>query len=137
MKKLIGILLALLCSFGMAEAQQTSGNSSVEVFYFHGKRRCATCQSIEANAAKTVEQYFKNEKASGRVKMTVIDIDDPKNKALVEKYEVSSSSLFVTRKTAGKTFTQDMTNFAFSYSRNDPDKFMKGLKEKITESLNK
>ena len=137
MKKILAILILIICSFGQIEAQQTGGNSSVEVFYFHGKRRCATCQSIETNAAKTVELYLKNEKAKGRVKMTVIDIDDKKNKALVEKYEVSSSSLFVTRTTAGKTFTQDMTNFAFSYSKNDPDKFMKGLKEKITESLNK
>ena len=93
--------------------------------------------SIEQNAIKTVDTYFKDQKAKGVVKMIVIDIDDDKNKALVEKYEVSSSSLFVTRVSSGKTFPYDMTNYAFSYSRNEPDKFIAGLKDKINESLKK
>ncbi|MCX6273004.1 MAG: nitrophenyl compound nitroreductase subunit ArsF family protein [Bacteroidetes bacterium] len=138
MKKYITILFMLLFAIGSVISQQKpTGKSIVEVYYFHGKMRCPTCLSIEDNAKKTVDTYFKDQKAKGLVKMIVIDIDDEKNKALVEKYEVSSSSLFVTRITGGKTFTFDMTNFAFSYSRNEPDKFITGLKDKINESLTK
>ncbi len=138
MKKIIILLLVLSAAAGFGYGQVKPGeNSSVEVYYFHGKRRCATCVSIEENTKKTVETYFKDQKAKGTVKMIVVDIDDKKNEALVEKYEVTSSSLFVTRISAGKKFTNDLTNFAFSYSRTDTDKFMKGLRDKITESLGK
>ena len=128
------LLFTTILSFSQVKP---SGNSKVEVYYFHGARRCATCVSIEENAKATIDTYFKDQKAKGMVKMIVIDIEDPKNAALVEKYEVSGSSLFVTRLTGGKTFTNDMTNFAFSNSRANKEKFMKGLRDKITESLNK
>ncbi|MEI6577543.1 MAG: nitrophenyl compound nitroreductase subunit ArsF family protein [Bacteroidota bacterium] len=138
MKKYIIVIVLLLLAADASFAQQKPlGKSTVEVYYFHGKNRCPTCLSIESNAIKTVETYFKVEKAKGLVKMIIIDIDDKRNEALVEKYEVSSSSLFVTRVTAAKTFPYDMTNFAFSYSRNEPQKFIGGLKDKITESLSK
>jgi hypothetical protein len=138
MKNYIAILFVLLFAIGSVVAQQKpTGKSTVEVYYFHGKNRCPTCLSIEENAKKAVDTYFKDQKAKGLVKMIVVDIDDEKNKALVEKYEVSSSALFVTRVSGGKSFTNDMTNFAFSYSRNEPDKFINGLKDKINESLNK
>ena len=97
MKKIIILLLVLSAAAGFGYGQVKPGeNSSVEVYYFHGKRRCATCVSIEENTKKTVETYFKDQKAKGTVKMIVVDIDDKKNEALVEKYEVTSSSLFVT-----------------------------------------
>ena len=138
MKKHIALFFMLLFAICTIVGQQKPiSKSTVEVYYFHGKNRCPTCLSIEANSIKTIDTYFKDQKAKGLVKMIVIDLDDEKNKALVAKYEVSTSALFVTRITGGKTFTFDMTNFAFSYSRNEPDKFIKGLKDKITEFLNK
>lgn len=139
MKKQLILLLCLTTGLlsGAYTQNKTQIKSTVEVYYFHGKVRCATCNSIEQNAMKTIDTYFKAEKAAGTVKMIVINIDDPKNAALVEKYEVASSSLFVTRKTGGKQFTNDLTNFAFSYSRTNEKKFMEGLRDKIKESLNK
>jgi len=35
----------------------------------------------------------------------------------------------------GKEKDEDLTNFAFSYSRNEPEKFIKGLKDKISKKL--
>lgn len=132
-KNLVIVVLVLLCTIVSAQVPK----NMVEVYYFHGKRRCATCMSIEENSRKTVDVYFKDLKDKGIVKFIVIDIEDEKSQALVEKYEVTGSSLFVTRKSGGKTFTNDLTNFAFSYSRTDTPKFMKELKDKINEALNK
>lgn len=139
MKNIIILVLVLVTGLITTGFNQntTQPKSTVDVYYFHGKKRCATCNSIEANAKKTIDLYFKAEKAAGTVKMIVINIDDPKNAALVEKYEVASSSLFVTRKTGSKQFTNDLTNFAFSYSRTNEKKFMEGLRDKIKESLSK
>lgn len=138
MKKNIILLVLLAVIAGFAAGQTAKpGSSVVEVYYFHSARRCPTCISIEENVKKTLDTYFKDQQAKGSVKMITINIDDKKNKALVEKYEVAGSSLFVTRLTGWKTFTNDMTSFAFSYSRNNTQKFMEGLRDKINESLNK
>ena len=51
----------------------------VEVLYFHGKQRCATCMAIEKNAKEVVEVQFANELKNGTLVFRTIDISDPKN----------------------------------------------------------
>ena len=54
---------------------------------------------------------------------------------MVEKYKAEGSSLFLTKVSGKSESTNDMTNFAFSYSRNQPEKFIDGLKKEIETSL--
>ena len=61
----------------------------VEVIYFHGKQRCATCMAIEKEAKAVVERQFANDVKNGKVVFRTIDISDPKNESLANKYEVS------------------------------------------------
>ena len=62
-------------------------------------------------------------------------MDEDKNKSIAEKYEATGSALFLVKTTAGKEKRTDLTDFAFSYARNNPDKFKGGLKDKINELL--
>ncbi len=91
--------------------------------------------AIEDNTKKTLDTYFANQVKNGTVKMSVINVDEDKNKALSEKYEATGSALFLTKTLNGKESKTDMTDFAFSYARNNPEKFMSGLKDKINELL--
>jgi hypothetical protein len=141
MKKqtILGILLFLFAGTAMLSAQTkpvtASDKATVLVYYFHGTNRCATCLAIEDNTQKTLEAYFSREVKEGTVKFQSVNVDEEANAKLAEKYEASGSALFVTKVQKGKETREDMTNFAFSYGRNNPEKFMQGLKEQIAKDL--
>jgi hypothetical protein len=134
MKKNVFPLILLGLLFGATLFAQNP-SKKLEVIYFHATRRCATCMAIENNTKKTLDTWFAGQMKSGAVRMTVINVDEEKNKAIAEKYEASGSALFLTVTNNGKEARTDMTEFAFSWARSNPDKFMTGLKDKINELL--
>jgi len=83
--------------------QRAAGNMSiavapaerVEVFLFHRTQRCTTCIAIGKLSGQTVEERFGPEVLSGKVVFREINIDEPENKALAEKFQASGSSLFI------------------------------------------
>lgn len=138
--KNISILLLILglLSFNLAMGQNktvSAVQAKLLVYYFHSTNRCATCLAIEENTKKALQTNFAKEMKDGTVKFQSINVDDEKNKALAEKYEAAGSSLWITRIAGGKEEKKDMTNFAFSYGRSNPEKFMSGLKEEVTNEL--
>jgi hypothetical protein len=109
--------------------------TKLNIVYFHAKYRCATCTSIEENTKKTLNTYFANQLKDGTIKFQVLDVSESKNEKMAEKYEASGSSLFLTKLNGKKETTTDFTNFAFSYSHNQADKFISGLKAEIEKNL--
>lgn len=105
----------------------------VEVLYFHGKQRCATCSAIEKNTQEVVECLFAEELKDGTLVFRVIDISDPVNEATADKYEVTWSSLFVSQWKGGKEKAENLTEFAFANARTAPEAFKEGLADKIKE----
>jgi hypothetical protein len=140
MKKLILTLSVILAFQGLPFIGTTAAYAGdktpvLEIYYFHGTYRCPTCLSIEANTRKLLDTYFKDKVDDGTIKLIVLNFQDKENKALCEKYKVSGSALLLVKNDNGDTRTMDMTNFAFSYSRNSPDTFIDGMKNRITELL--
>ena len=107
----------------------------VMIYNFHLTNRCPTCRAIEAAARKTLDTYFKTEVKEGRIKFSVLNVDDKTNAKISEKYQAAGSGLFVTRFFQGKELTKDFTEDGFSYARNDEAKFVEMLKLQITEYL--
>jgi thiol-disulfide isomerase/thioredoxin len=110
-------------------------SNRIEVLYFHGAQRCVTCRAIEANTAALLDSLYSKEKAEGKIIFKVIDISKKENEAIANKYEVTSSSLFVNGWKDGKEKVNNMTVFSFSYAKNAPEKFKEGIKNKIDELL--
>ncbi len=131
-KLYITILLGMMLATSLSAQKPTT---ALEVIYFHATRRCPTCMAIEDNTKKTLDTYFKEQQKAGTIKFTIINVDEDKNKAIAEKYEATGSALFLTKTVSGKENKTDMTDFAFSYARNNPEKFTSGLKDKINELL--
>lgn len=131
MRKLILISVIMLAGMSLFAQQQ----AKLQVIYFHAKYRCPTCISIEENTKKTLETYFADQLKNGTIRFQVLDVSDKKNTKIVEKYEADGSGLYVTRINGKKETTTDLTNFAFSYSRNQAEKFIAGLKEEIEKNL--
>ena len=145
LKAMKNVLLILTLCVGMvacsggktksvAENQQTK-KDVVEVLYFHGAQRCATCMAIEKNTKELLEAAYAEQLKSGKLVFSSVDIT--KEEAIAERYEVSWSSLIlVDYDKSGKESATNLTEFAFGNARTVPDKFKQGLSERITERLN-
>ncbi|HKL96374.1 MAG TPA: nitrophenyl compound nitroreductase subunit ArsF family protein [Paludibacteraceae bacterium] len=103
----------------------------VEVLYFHGKQRCVTCNTIEQLTREVLEENFADELDTKTIIFNIIDISQPENEKIADEYEVTWSSLFVSKWVNGVKITTNMTDFGFSYAKNQPEEFKKGLKEKL------
>jgi hypothetical protein len=132
MKKSLVVIIMLLLVTGAVFAQKAT---KLKIVYFHSERRCPTCISIEDNTKKTLNTYFANQLKDGTITLQVLNIEEEKNFQLVEKYKAEGSSLFLTKVSGTKETNTDFTNFAFSYSRNQADKFIAGLKAEIEKNL--
>lgn len=115
--------------------QSQKVNDHVEILYFHGKQRCATCMAIEKNAKEAVEAQFADELKNGTVVFKIIDISKAENEKIAEKYEVTWSSLFVSKWKDGKETYEDLTEYAFANARTAPDTFKSGVIEKVRTLL--
>ncbi len=131
MKKILVAALLLLATVGVFAQKPVK----LKVIYFHSERRCPTCISIEDNTKKTLNTYFAKELKEGTITLQTLNLDDEKNLKLVEKYEADGSSLFLIKVKGTMESTTNFTNFAFSYSRNQPEKFIAGLKAEIEKNL--
>jgi len=107
----------------------------VEILYFHGKQRCATCMAIEKNTIEAINTMFANELKDSTVVFKNVDISTPEGERLADKYEVTWSSLFVNGWKNGLETSNNMTKFGFANARKNPDAFKKGLADKIRQSL--
>ena len=140
MKKLLMFfaLMIGLMSCGSGENTATAKSPEkdrVEVIYFHGKQRCATCMAIEKNTKEVLNTLFAKELKNGTIVFKIVDISTPEGEQLADKYEVTWSSLFVNRWKDGKENRNNLTEFGFGNARKNPDGFKKGLADKIRQSL--
>ena len=142
MKKVL-LILALCggmgaCTGGEAKRSADSRQAKsevVEVLYFHGVQRCATCMAIEKNAGELIETAYAEPLKSGELVFRSVDIAE--EEVLAGKYEVSWSSLIlVDYDESGNERATNLTEFAFGCARTDPDKFKSGLSQRIDEMLN-
>ncbi|MDO9256993.1 MAG: nitrophenyl compound nitroreductase subunit ArsF family protein [Bacteroidales bacterium] len=132
MKKILLASILLLLVTGTVLAQKPT---KLKIVYFHSERRCPTCISIEDNTKKTLNTYFANQLKDGSITLQILNVEEEKNLKMVEKYKAEGSSLFLTKVRGSKETNTDFTNFAFSYSRNQAEKFIAGLKAEIEKNL--
>ena len=141
MKKLMMLLPLIVGLISCDGGETTTVNAAeplkdhVEVIYFHGKQRCATCVAIENETKVVVEQQFADEVNAGTVVFRIVDISDPQNEELADKYEVSWSSLYLISYKNGNETRQNLTDFGFGTARSKPEVFRKGLAEQINAAL--
>lgn len=108
-------------------------SAEVELLYFHGNRRCATCIAIEQHTKELLENDFADEMAQGKIAFKSINYDEKNGKELAGKYKVAGSSLIMVSE--GGNAVDNLTNFAFTTARNRPDEFKEGVRTGIVKVL--
>lgn len=132
MKRIRLILIGL--TFACAAFAQNAKNYA-EVIYFHGSKRCITCNAIEKHTKDLIESEYSNDIKEGALIFKIVDISKKENAKIAAKYKVVFSSLFVNAHQGEKEKSDNLTKFAFSTARFKPEEFKAGLKKKIDESL--
>jgi len=139
MKNLIICLLIAAQSIGLTVYGQDpelpvtgqTENESIEVYYFHYTRRCATCQAVEDESLKALKELYPAEVESGKVVFTSVNLEKESNEALAEKLQVAGQSLLIVK--GGEQI--NLTNDAFKYARSNPEKLTAIIKEKVDQFL--
>jgi len=108
-------------------------NGVVEVVYFHRTQRCSSCLRAEDGIRRTIETYFKDELASGKLVFKVLNVQDEANAAIVEKYGAAGSSLFVNEIKDGSDNIEEVTDIWFLL--NNDKAFIKAVRSEIEEHL--
>ena len=136
------LMMAALCiglaACGGGNTKQSAAptrENGVEVLYFHGKQRCATCVAIERETKTVIDGQFADAVADGALEMRIIDITQPENEAIADKYEITWSSLVVVKYADGSEQAENITMFAFANARNNPETFRSELTEKLRKLL--
>lgn len=128
-------LLCLLAAWGMAQAQQP--DAYVEVLYFHGKQRCATCKALEKCTKEVVTKDLAGWMKEGKLRFKEVDISTAEGEKVADAYRVTWSSLYVNLWKQGREERHDLTRMGFQYARSKPDYFKQELKKTITALLDK
>lgn len=132
------LVLAMGCT-SSGEQRANSGNASsgpvekVEIYHFHATRQCYSCIILGAYAEETVNTYFAPELRSGKLVFTHVNVDLPENKALVEQYRPTGSSLWIG--VYNKTGFYKEENVKIWYRLGNKDEYMAYLKEVIEKRL--
>ncbi|MBN2890243.1 MAG: hypothetical protein JXL97_00110 [Bacteroidales bacterium] len=109
----------------------SNSDATLQVIYFHGTNRCATCNAVEDNAKNLLETEYSSELENGAITFQSLNMEEEQNKEIVEKYLISYSTLLLIK---GEKVT-DLTDMAFQYAKNDPEGYKEILKEEIKENL--
>lgn len=135
---LVCLVLSLMLGCTSPTTPPPSDTSSgpadeVEVVYFHRAGRCYSCYYAEDGIRYTVETYFADELASGKVTFKVINVADEENAAIVNKYEAYTSSLFINTIRDGTDHIEEVTDIWLLIGNDE--EFAKAVKDKIEKSL--
>jgi hypothetical protein len=105
----------------------------VEVVYFHRAQRCSGCIYAEDTTRYTLETYFADELASGKITFASFNVEAEENAAIVEKYDAYSSSLFINTIIDGIDHIEQVTEIWSVLG--DDEAFIEVVKSEIEQSL--
>lgn len=134
MKKILLICLSIFmltaCANSGNNSKQNAGtdNSTVYVYYFHGKQRCMTCNAVEKVAKQAIEENYAS---NPDVVFKVLATADKANEALTEKYEISWNGLVIAK---GED-AADITQKAFASAVNNPGVLINLIKNEVDSRL--
>jgi hypothetical protein len=140
------ITLASLAFGGPAEPRGVSSSESaigkdstgtkpeVVLYYFHGRRRCNTCRTIESYSQEAVEGKFKNALEAGTLNWTVLNTDESENAHFVKDFGLVSSSLVLVEVDGGKVVRHKILQDAWTLVRDKP-RFIEYVQGSVGEFL--
>jgi hypothetical protein len=111
----------------------TYGTNVVEVVYFHRTQRCYSCRYAGDTTEYTVETYFADKLASGKLVFKLVDVQDKANASIVERYGAYGSSLFINEIKDGTDHIKAVTDIWFLIGKDE--EFVNLIRSEIGSAL--
>jgi len=138
------VILALFVA-GCSNNPQIDGNAvgdanpvvnidKLEIYHFHGTNQCYSCKTVGAYAEETVNTFFADELKSGKIVFGHINGELPENQDLVEKYGVTSASLWLGTYAKDGQFSAEQNTNVW-YKIDNKEDYMSYLKGVIEQKL--
>ena len=119
MKKIIQVLaIVAVISVGCFAFSETSPQSKVIAYYFHGSFRCITCNNMEKYSKEAIEGNFKDELASGELEFKAVNVEEKGNEHFVNDYQLYTKSLFLSIVKDGKEVKSKNLDKIWEFARN-------------------
>lgn len=106
---------------------------AIEVYHFHSDIQCNTCKTIGANLDETIERYFLDEVESKKIVYGHINVQDPKNSEITERYGAQGTSLWIGIHGENEFHAEDIQGIW--YKLQDKEEFIEYLKLIIEKRL--
>ena len=113
----------------------TAKLDSVELIYFHTKVACHCMSTVQDNIKYAVDTYFKDETATGKVKLTMIVSDDPANADIVKRYDAMPYVLFIKETRGNKARIYPVSDIWNMTGDDNRDKLVNFIKVTVTDIL--
>ena len=148
------LLGCILCSCGSSASQETNPELNptptntavaptlqpspgvtnyVELVYFHRTKQCYSCRYAGDTTKYTVETYFADELASGKLVFKKVDVQDKANASIAERYGAYGSSLFINEIIDGIDHIEPVTDIWYVVGKDE--KFIQVVKDVIEKHL--
>ena len=125
---------------GKAGSENAVGDGSpgatpeVVLYYFHGTRRCNTCQTIESYAQEAVEGKFKDALEAGTLNWSPLNTDESENAHFVKDFDLVSSSLVLVEVDGGDVVRHQVLQEVWTLVRDKPG-FIEYVQTSVGEYL--
>jgi len=113
----------------------TEQENRVDVVYFHPKRRCGACVSIEIRTKEILEKNFQDAIDSGKITFQSYELEDPQNTDIIKKYGAVSSQLFINIVKDGSENIKHIEDVWMPQILNDGTAFDEFMNELLSQSL--
>ena len=134
------LALGVSAETGKAGSENAVGNDSagtkpeVVLYYFHGTRRCNTCQTIESYTQEAVEGKFEDALKAGKLTWSRLNTDEAENAHFVKDFELVSSSLVVVEVDGGEVVRHQVLQEVWTLVRDKPG-FIDYVQKSVGEYL--
>ncbi len=138
MKRALFLVFALIALSFMSNTVigQTQQDSLpvLKIYYFHATNRCPSCLACEEVCKETLQKYFQKELDNGTLVFQAVNIEEEKNKSLIEQYKIMFSTLLFIDQNGTVT---DLSDKAFEYSIDYPQKYEDLIKYEVMKIMEK
>ena len=76
-----------------ADKAQEKPDSKLIVYYFHGRKRCMSCRTIEMYTHDAILEYFPEQIESGHIEWRIENYTNPKNESFKKEFELYTQSV--------------------------------------------
>jgi len=103
----------------------------VQIVLFHLAQRCESCNAVEHETAWLLQQEYREEVLSGKIKFVALNFRDENAEKAARLLQASGQTLYVIK---GDSMS-DLTSAAFMYASTHPEYYHDALRKTLDQYL--